>query len=104
MGVLSLDRLGRRLPSWCAAFAVAARFQDLPCEVGSLYIAVVGFRWVIFVYTVWIGGFQGLGGKLWPIEEITSWKRQWYDMCLLYLIHIYQLWRMEEVILWRTSW
>ncbi len=47
MGVLSLDRLGRRLPGWCAAFAVAARFQDLPCKVGSLYIAVVGFRWVI---------------------------------------------------------
>lgn len=31
---------------------VAARFRDLPCEVGCLYIAIVGFRWVIFVHTV----------------------------------------------------
>ncbi len=63
MGALSLDRLGRRLPGWCAAFEVAARFQNLLRQVSSLYIAVVGFGWVIFVYTVWIGGFPRFGRK-----------------------------------------
>jgi len=50
MGVLFLDRLGG------TASAVEICIRGLLREVGFVYIAIVGFRWVILVNTIWIWG------------------------------------------------